>query len=78
MRHLTAHGRRLDVGLGWYNRERDPGAEPFVEHLGGGGGFWNMMRLYPRRKLGVLTMGNATRYEHQRVAEAALEDFATL
>lgn len=37
MRRLTAHGRKLDVGLGWFNRDRDPQPEPFVEHLGGGG-----------------------------------------
>jgi hypothetical protein len=34
-----------------------------------------MMRLYRRHKLGVLTMGNATSSDHQRLADAALEDF---
>src|SRR5215213_3085445 len=65
MRQLTAHGRKLDVGLGWFNRKSDRAFDMFVEHLGGGGGFWNMMRLYPRHKLGVLEMGNATSYDHQ-------------
>ena len=76
MRRLTAHGRKLRVGLGWFNRESGPASEQFVEHLGGGGGFWNMMRLYPRLKLGVLAMGNATSYDHQRLAAAALRDAA--
>ena len=31
-----------------------------------------MMRIYPERRLGVLAMGNATSYDHQQVAEAAL------
>ena len=75
MRELTAHGRKLRVGLGWFNRDSGPSSQQFVEHLGGGGGFWNMMRLYPRHKLGVLAMGNATSYDHQRLADAALEDF---
>jgi CubicO group peptidase (beta-lactamase class C family) len=77
MRQLTAHGRKLDVGLGWFNRHSGQASEPFVEHLGGGGGFWNMMRLYPRPKLGVLTMGNATSFDHQRVADVALKDFVS-
>lgn len=75
MRRLTAHGRKLHVGLGWFNRDRHPAPEPYVEHFGGGGGFWNMMRIYPERKLGVLTMGNATSYDHKRLADAALKDF---
>ncbi|MBM3667626.1 MAG: hypothetical protein FJW90_09155 [Actinobacteria bacterium] len=43
-----------------------------LEHLGGGGGFWTMMRILPERRLGVVTMGNATRYDHERLARAAL------
>jgi hypothetical protein len=76
MQQMTMHGRKLDVGLGWFRRhsDRDLGA-PYVEHLGGGGGFFNMMRLFTDRGLGVLVMGNATDYDHQRVAEAALEEF---
>jgi CubicO group peptidase (beta-lactamase class C family) len=74
MRTLSAHGRRLDVGLGWSRRRTDPaGGEPYVEHLGGGGGFWNVMRLYPGQSAGVLVMGNSTHYDHHRVVEWALE-----
>ncbi len=61
MQQLRAHGRRLDVGLGWFRQTRERGdAEPFVEHLGGGAGYFSMMRLYPRRGVGTLRMGNAT------------------
>jgi CubicO group peptidase (beta-lactamase class C family) len=67
MRRLDGHGDRLDVGLGWY---RPRGASDFVEHLGGGSGYFTAMRLYPERGLGVVTMGNATRYHHDEIIAA--------
>ena len=73
MQTITARGRKLDVGLGWFHRHSDRTSnERYLEHLGGGGGFFNMMRIYPERKLGVIVMGNATSYDHQRLAAAAL------
>ncbi len=73
MQTIRVSGRRIEVGLGWYRRgaARKSG-ERYLEHLGGGGGFWNMMRIYPECGLGVLAMANATRYDHEQVAEAAL------
>jgi hypothetical protein len=57
----AARGRKLDVGLGWYRRRSDPpNAGHYWEHLGGGGGFFNTMRLYPEQRLGLVAMGNAT------------------
>ncbi|MDP4510027.1 hypothetical protein [Nonomuraea turcica] len=45
MRQITARGGPLDIGLGWYRPSgKDSG---FVENLGGGSGFWNVIRLYP-------------------------------
>ncbi len=74
MRSITARGRRFDLGLGWFTptsqRSADP---PFVEHLGGGAGFYNVMRLYPSRQTGVVVMGNATKYDVDAVARLALE-----
>ena len=67
MRQLDARGRQLDVGLGWFRRKKDRG--DFVEHLGGGAGFWNVMRLYPRTGTGFVAMGNATSWDHQRLAD---------
>jgi CubicO group peptidase (beta-lactamase class C family) len=72
MQTLHASGRKIDVGLGWFRRGADRAAGDFWEHLGGGGGFWCMMRIYPHRAVGVLTMGNATSYDHRAVAEVAL------
>ena len=72
MQTITARGRKLDVGLGWFHRHSDPAtADNYLEHLGGGGGFFNMMRIYPERKLGVVVMGNTTSYDHRSVAAAA-------
>jgi CubicO group peptidase (beta-lactamase class C family) len=70
MQTLQAHGRKLDVGYGWFRRGADRTHGEFWEHLGGGGGFWNMMRIYPGDGLGVVAMGNATAYDHEAVAEA--------
>jgi hypothetical protein len=67
MRRLDARGLRLDVGLGWY---RPVGATGFVEHLGGGSGYYTVMRLYPERGLGVVLMGNTTRYDHEAIISA--------
>ena len=67
MQTIGTHGRKLDVGLGWFRRRSDPkSAERYLEHLGGGGGFFNMMRIYPDLGVGVLAMGNATKYDHRR------------
>ena len=70
MQALQASGRKMDVGLGWFRRGSDRAGGEFWEHLGGGGGFWSMMRIYPARRLGVLSMGNATSYDHDAVARA--------
>jgi CubicO group peptidase (beta-lactamase class C family) len=72
MQTLQAKGRKLDVGFGWFRRGADRAAGDFWEHLGGGGGFWCMMRIYPASGVGVLSMGNASSYDHEAVAEAAL------
>ncbi len=78
MQTINARGRRMDVGLGWFRRhDEGPGGESHLEHLGGGGGFFNMMRILPGRHRGVVVMGNATSYDHRRVAAAALGAPAT-
>ena len=74
MQTLHASGRKLDVGFGWFRRGTDRASGDFWEHLGGGGGFWSMMRVYPSRRVGVLTMGNATSYDHHSVAEVGRGD----
>jgi len=75
MRRITVHGSRYDLGLGWFRpasqRNADP---PFVEHLGGGAGFYNLIRIYPARSTGIAVMGNVTRYHIDAVARLALAD----
>jgi CubicO group peptidase (beta-lactamase class C family) len=70
MRTVTAHGRRRDFGLGWYRPSRRRGGPAYVEHLGGGSGFFTVLRLYPDEGLGICLMGNATRYDHESIAGA--------
>lgn len=44
MQTIHATGRKIRVGLGWFRRGSDRGSgDSHLEHLGGGGGFWNMM-----------------------------------
>ena len=45
-------------------------APSFVEHYGGGGGYHNLMRLYPGRGVGVVVMGNSTSYDVDVVVDA--------
>jgi CubicO group peptidase (beta-lactamase class C family) len=68
MQALHASGRKLNVGYGWFRRGAARRSADLWEHLGGGGGFWSMMRIYPDAGIGVLSMGNATTYDHQALA----------
>ncbi len=72
-RRLNQRGKRYDFGLRWLTpsaaRHTQP---PFVEHLGGGAGFLNVMRLYPSLGIGVGVMGNATTYDIDAVARLSL------
>ena len=71
MRRVTLRGGKRDFGLGWFRpREAAHKRPTFVEHLGGGAGFWNVMRLYPEESLGVVMMGNTTGYDHESILEA--------
>ena len=73
MREIVVPGRRFDLGLGWFRRANRRTDDPsFVEHLGGGAGFFNVIRTYPTRGVGIAVMGNATKYEIDAVAELAL------
>jgi CubicO group peptidase (beta-lactamase class C family) len=75
MQLITPRGGKRDFGLGWFRsheaRERRPA---FVEHLGGGAGFWNVMRIYPEESLGVVVMGNTTSYDHGSILDAIAVD----
>ena len=73
MREITIQGRRVDLGLGWFRPANQRRADPsFVEHLGGGAGFFNVIRIYPSREVGVAVMGNATKYDIDAVARMAI------
>ena len=73
MCHVNQPGKRYDLGLGWFTPTKSRGAQPaFVEHLGGGAGFYNVIRLYPSLGVGIVVMGNATRYDIEVLARLAL------
>jgi CubicO group peptidase (beta-lactamase class C family) len=73
MQQVTIEGRRVDLGLGWFRPADQRRADPaFVEHLGGGAGFFDLMRIYPSRGIGVAVMGNATKYDIDAVARMAI------
>jgi hypothetical protein len=56
--------------LGWFrSREARECRLDFAEHLGGGAGFWNVMRIYPEESLGVVMMGNTTSYDHESILD---------
>jgi len=67
MRRISSRGGPIDFGLGWYRPRGRPAPPTFVEHLGGGGGFFAIMRLYPDRNVGVVMMANTTRYDHEAI-----------
>jgi CubicO group peptidase (beta-lactamase class C family) len=71
MQRITPRGGKRDFGLGWFrSREAAQRRPAFIEHLGGGAGFWNVMRIYPEESLGVVVMGNITRYDHESICDA--------
>jgi len=73
MQKIVPGGGKRDFGLGWFRSHEARGRRPaFIEHLGGGAGFWNVMRIYPDESLGVVVMGNTTSYDHESVCEAIL------
>jgi hypothetical protein len=59
MRTVEHPGEPFDHGIGWFRRpSKAPGQR--VEHFGASAGFWNVMRLYPDRGLGVVVLSDST------------------
>jgi CubicO group peptidase (beta-lactamase class C family) len=77
MRTIAWPGTPFDFGLGWFRRSVDRDTRPgFVEHWGTGGGFRNVMRLYPELDLGIVVMANTTQpYNHEAVMRAVVRTF---
>jgi CubicO group peptidase (beta-lactamase class C family) len=72
MRTLTTHGTKLTAGLGWWRRHEADDGNDMVEHLGGGGAYRNLMRLYPDAGRAVVVFGNLTSYPVERLTAVAL------
>jgi CubicO group peptidase (beta-lactamase class C family) len=58
MRSIDHPGKPFDHGTGWFRRPTNPPGT-WVEHFGAGAGFWNVMRLYPERGIGIVVMSNS-------------------
>jgi CubicO group peptidase (beta-lactamase class C family) len=72
MRTLTTNGTRLTTGLGWWRRHEADDGSGLVEHLGGGGAYRNLMRLYPNTGRAVVMFGNLTSYPVEQLTAAVL------
>jgi CubicO group peptidase (beta-lactamase class C family) len=72
MSAITTPGRPYDLGLGWFRRH--DAANGRVEHLGGGMGYWNVLRLDPKSGMGAAVMSNVTRHwDITALADQAIE-----
>ena len=60
MTTIATPGRPYDFGLAWFRPHDEPTAT--VEHLGGGMGYWNVLRLDPTSDRGAVVMSNTTRH----------------
>ena len=69
---LTIKGTKLTTGLGWWRRHEADDGSGLVEHLGGGGAYRNLMRLYPASGRAVVMFGNLTSYPVEHLTEAVL------
>jgi CubicO group peptidase (beta-lactamase class C family) len=70
MQRIATPGKKFDLGLGWFRPHRDSTrGRTFVQHLGGGGGFGTVMRIYPERGLGAVAMANVSsqRFKHEKL-----------
>lgn len=73
MQTIVHQGKPVETGIGWFRTPHTKSAyTDAVEHLGGGAGFFNVMRMDRSAGTGVVVMGNATRYGLDAVADAAL------
>ena len=72
MRTLTTNGSKLTTGLGWWRRHAAGDGGDMVEHLGGGGAYRNLMRLYLDAGRAVVVFGNLTSYPVEDLTAAVL------
>ena len=72
MQRIVTAGKRYDLGLGWTRPHSDTErGVTWIQHLGGGGGYGTVMRLWPDRGRGVVAMANVSfrRFDHEALLE---------
>ena len=72
MRTLTTKGKKLTTGLGWWRQHEADAGSGLVEHLGGGGAYRNLMRVYSASGRAVVMFGNLTSYPVEHLTAAVL------
>lgn len=71
MTTIAVEGKPYDLGLGWFRPHGAPG--PCVQHLGGGMGFWNILRVDPTTGRGAAVMSTTSRrWDIASFADAAM------
>jgi CubicO group peptidase (beta-lactamase class C family) len=65
-------GKKLATGLGWWRRHEADDGSDLVEHLGGGGSYRNLMRVYPNSGRAAVMFGNLTSYPVEHLTAAVL------
>jgi CubicO group peptidase (beta-lactamase class C family) len=76
MRRIDTPGTKFDLGLAWFRKVGRREASPtFIEHYGAGGGFYNVIRLYPDLRVGMVLMANTTAaYDHDLVFDSLRQE----
>ncbi|MCC7477968.1 beta-lactamase family protein [bacterium] len=74
MQRIHGQSRDMEIGLGWFRWRRDLGNGPaYLGHQGSGAGFFNQMRIYPERGIGIVLMGNSSHYQQRKILAALLD-----
>ena len=77
MQRIVTPGKRYDLGLGWLRPHRDSERGlTWIQHLGGGGGYGAVMRLWPDRGRGVVAMANVSfqRFDYETLLKPLAAD----
>ncbi len=69
MQCISSKSDKLDVGYGWFRSHSSLEQISYLHQLGGGGGFFNIMRIYPMESFGMVVMGNCTSYNVETIIE---------
>jgi len=70
MQRISSKGDKLNSGFGWNRWHSNVEDAQYVQQIGGGAGFFNIMRIYPEESSGIVVMGNSTNYDIEQIISA--------